>query len=161
MTKLTILKRRFKYLIIKLLRLKDHSHKVALGFSLGSIVNFVPTFGFGLILSVGLAKLCRGNSMAGLIGGMLFMWAFPLMFYLNTVVGEYLVPINLDHTLLEVADDDLADHLETGAHIGKIFLAGMTVNMVLFGGLLYAGVYYMINQYRAEILYYVYKKWII
>ncbi|MEH7590416.1 MULTISPECIES: DUF2062 domain-containing protein [Priestia] len=51
MNKIVVLKRRFKYLLIKLLRLKDHSHKVALGFSLGSVVNFVPTFGFGLIIS--------------------------------------------------------------------------------------------------------------
>lgn len=72
-SKIAGLKRRFKYLLIKLLRLKDHSHKVALGFSLGSVVNFVPTFGFGIILSVGLAKLCKGNSIAGLIGGMFFM----------------------------------------------------------------------------------------
>ena len=76
MSKIAGLKRRFKYLLIKLLRLKDHSHKVALGFSLGSVVNFVPTFGFGLILSVGLAKLCKGNSIAGLIGGMFLCGPF-------------------------------------------------------------------------------------
>ncbi|MHA2961407.1 DUF2062 domain-containing protein [Priestia megaterium] len=78
--KLVFLERRFKYLLIKLLRLKDHSHKVALGFSLGSVVNFVPTFGFGLILSVGLAKLCKGNSIAGLMGGMFLCGPFRLCF---------------------------------------------------------------------------------
>src|SRR6478752_362796 len=102
-SKLVFLKRRFKYLLIKLLRLKDHSHKVALGFSLGSIVNFIPTFGFGLMISVGLAKLCKGNSIAGLIGGMLFMWAFPLLFYLNMVVGSYIFPVDLDQTFLDAA----------------------------------------------------------
>ncbi|MGG4382838.1 DUF2062 domain-containing protein [Priestia megaterium] len=103
MRKLTFLMRRFKFLIIKLLRLKDHSHKVALGFSLGSIVNFIPTFGFGLMISVGLAKLCKDNSIAGLIGGMLFMWAFPLLFYLNMVVGGYIFPVDLDQTFLDAA----------------------------------------------------------
>ncbi len=155
------LKRRFKYLLIKLLRLKDHSHKVALGFSLGSVVNFVPTFGFGLILSVGLAKLCKGNSIAGLIGGMFFMWAFPLMFYLNTVVGGYIFPIDLDQTLLQNTDEDLDNSLELGAKIGKNFLTGMILNSFLFGSIFYIVSYYIINQYRDFLLHYIYKKWIV
>ncbi len=160
-SKIAGLKRRFKYLLIKLLRLKDHSHKVALGFSLGSVVNFVPTFGFGLILSVGLAKLCKGNSIAGLIGGMFFMWAFPLMFYLNTVVGGYIFPIDLDQTLLQNTDEDLDNRLELGAKVGQNFLTGMILNSFLFGSILYIASYYIINQYRGFLLHYISKKWIV
>ncbi|AJI21483.1 DUF2062 domain-containing protein [Priestia megaterium] len=161
MNKIVVLKRRFKYLLIKLLRLKDHSHKVALGFSLGSVVNFVPTFGFGLIISVGLAKLCKGNSIAGLVGGMFFMWAFPLMFYLNTVVGGYIFPLDFDQTLLQSADGNLDNRLELGAKVGKNFLTGMFLNSFLFGSILYIVSYYIINQYRGFLLHYISKKWII
>ena len=43
------------------------------------------------------------------------------MFYLNTVVGGYIFPIDLDQTLLQNTDEDLDNRLELGAKVGKNF----------------------------------------
>ncbi|WP_268965267.1 DUF2062 domain-containing protein [Priestia megaterium] len=90
---------------------------------------------------------------------MFFMWAFPLMFYLNTVVGGYIFPLDFDQTLLQSADENLDNRLELGAKVGKNFLTGMFLNSFLFGSILYIASYYIINQYRGFLLHYIYKKW--
>jgi uncharacterized protein len=60
--------RKFKYNLVRILRVNDSPHQVALGFTLGFIPNWYPTFGLGVILSVGLAKSVKSNTVA----------AFPL-----------------------------------------------------------------------------------
>lgn len=79
------------------------------------------------------------------------------MFYLNTVVGGYIFPIDLDQTLLQNTDEDLDNRLELGAKVGKNFLTGMILNSFLFGSILYIASYYIINQYRGFLLHYISK----
>jgi uncharacterized protein len=90
---LTKLQRRTKLLILKLLRIRDNAHSVALGFTIGFLVHFMPSFGIGPIISTTAARLFKGNAIAGLISGVLFIWMFPFFFYLNIVVGNLCIPM--------------------------------------------------------------------
>ncbi|WP_220154046.1 DUF2062 domain-containing protein [Rossellomorea aquimaris] len=69
--------RKFKCLTLKLLRLKGNAHSIALGFTVGLIINFVPSFGIGPVISTACAKIFKGNPFAGLVGGVSLIWAFP------------------------------------------------------------------------------------
>ncbi|WP_232515503.1 DUF2062 domain-containing protein [Aeribacillus pallidus] len=149
--------RRSKYLLMKLLRLHDSAHSVALGFSLGLLVNFIPSFGLGPVVSVTFAKLFRGNAIAGLVGGLSLIWAFPILFYLNTLVGHLFFPIEVDDFTDHLGEAD--ETVEFGLQLGKAFIAGMIANMIIAGIIIYFSSYIIIKNYRVKLLHYIGKNW--
>lgn len=149
--------RKLKFLLIRLLRIKDNAHSIAIGFTIGFLINFVPSFGIGPLLSAISAKLLRGNSFAGFIGGISFLWAFPLLFYLNIVVGENLFPIELFN--IGGGIEDTEEALVVGLQIGKAFFIGMLINMLLFGSSMYFISYTILKRYRYDLLMFIYRKW--
>ncbi|RXI96677.1 DUF2062 domain-containing protein [Anaerobacillus alkaliphilus] len=157
--------RKLKYLCIRLLRIKDKAHSVASGFTVGFLMNFIPSFGFGPFLSTISPKLVRGNPVAGFIGGIAFVWAFPLFFYLNVVVGEALLPISVE-TKIDIILEELEEGIEepeevinASLKIGKAFVVGMLTNILLFGVGIYFFIYYIIKKYRRDLLRIVHKNW--
>ncbi|MHA7138787.1 DUF2062 domain-containing protein [Rossellomorea arthrocnemi] len=140
--------RECKCLTLKLLRLKDNSHSIALGFTVGLLINFVPSFGIGPFISTACAKMIKGNSFAGLVGGISLIWAFPFFFYLNLVVGYLFYPI-----------DVIDPSIDVGLQLGKAFFIGMFINLPIFGILTYFIMNSIVRKYRETMLTYVQKKW--
>jgi uncharacterized protein (DUF2062 family) len=149
--------RKIKFLLIKLLRIKDNAHSIALGFTVGLIINFVPSFGFGPLLSTAGAKILRGNPLAGFIGGISIIWAFPILFYLNYLVGEIIYPVKL--TKVGDSLDNTDEALEVGLQLGQAFFIGMGINVIVFCLITYPLVFYMVKKYRGSVLYFIHKKW--
>ncbi|UXH45219.1 DUF2062 domain-containing protein [Rossellomorea vietnamensis] len=140
--------RELKCLTLKLLRLKDNAHSIALGFTVGLLINFVPSFGIGPVISTASAKIFKGNPFAGLVGGVSLIWAFPFFFYLNLVVGHLFFPL-----------DSSGDAVGVGLQIGKAFFTGMMINIPLFGILIYAIMNSAVKKYRGTLLTFVQRKW--
>ncbi|MGM0851317.1 MAG: DUF2062 domain-containing protein [Bacillota bacterium] len=147
--------RECKCLTLKLLRLKDNSHSIALGFTVGLLINFVPSFGIGPIISTACAKVFKGNSFAGLVGGVTLIWAFPFFFYLNLVVGYLFYPIDV----IDPSIDYAREAVNVGVRLGKAFFIGMFINIPLFGILTYFIINSIVRNYRETMLTYVQKKW--
>ena len=118
---------------IRLFRIRGQDERVARGFALGLIVNFFPTFGFGVFLSGFVARALGGNIVAGFAGGAILTFFWPVLFYLNMRMGRYFVrpPIVIDE--LEDVTEKTVDALVWG----HTFLAGAFANSVLFGGVCY------------------------
>ncbi len=152
-------KRKIKFMLLKLFRLRDNAHSVAIGFTVGLLLNFIPTFGVGPLASAALPKLFRGNSVAGLVGGILLIWAFPLLFYLNIVTGHILFPIEIEEIIIEQGIEETEEVIEVGITIGKAFIVGMIVNMLVAGLLSYITVYFIFKRSRRKVLLLIYKKW--
>ncbi|EGL82706.1 Protein of unknown function DUF2062 [Caldalkalibacillus thermarum TA2.A1] len=150
--------RRIKYFIIRLLRIKDKTHKIALGFTLGLLINFVPTFGFGPLVSVVFARLFGGNAVAGLLGGISLIWIFPLLMYLNFAVGYVLLPIEVEELVEDI--EGAEDVLEAGVELGRAFFVGMAVNMLVTGIILYAALYIALTHFRRAMLRYIRRVWL-
>ncbi|PFG06523.1 hypothetical protein ATG71_3381 [Bacillus sp. es.034] len=140
--------REIKCLTLKLLRLKDNAHSIALGFTVGLLINFVPSFGIGPVISTASAKIFKGNPFAGLVGGVSLIWAFPFFFYLNLVVGHLFFPV-----------DSSGDAVGVGIQIGKAFITGMMINIPLCGILIYAIMNSAVKKYRGTLLTFVQRKW--
>ncbi|MFC4320533.1 DUF2062 domain-containing protein [Litchfieldia salsa] len=151
------LQRKTKLSLLKLLRIKDSAHSVALGFTVGFIINFIPSFGLGPIISTTAARLVKGNSIAGLIGGVLFIWISPLLFYINIVVGKFFVPFEIIDVDMEIEDTE--EVVSAGLTIGKAFIIGMVVNMIWVGIIIYYVIFYIIKKHRISLLELVHKKW--
>lgn len=115
--------------LIRLFRIRRQSEKVARGFAIGFIVNFFPTFGFGVLISGFVAKMFGGNAAAGLVGeaSMTFFW--PLLFYLNMRMGSLFVrPPLVIHEL-----EDVTNRIMDALVWGKTFTFGAVANSLLAG----------------------------
>lgn len=142
------LKRSALYNWLKLWRVRDSSERVARGFALGLIVNFHPTFGFGVLISGFVARLFGGNAIAGLIGGATLTLAWPLLFYLNVKVGSLAFPPKIRVEELEDVTERAVDALVWG----KTFLVGAVVNSLVVGLLVYVGFRYAHQHLRPWLL---------
>ncbi|HCO12075.1 MAG TPA: DUF2062 domain-containing protein, partial [Desulfonauticus sp.] len=58
------LKRYVRYWYLRILRIRAHPHKVALGLALGVFVGFLPIVPFQIVTAVSLAFLVKGNKLA-------------------------------------------------------------------------------------------------
>ncbi len=126
-------KRYLLYHLIRLFLIRGQSEKVARGFAVGLVVNFFPTFGFGVVISPAVARLCGGNIVAGFAGGALLTFVWPLLFFLNLRVGGQFikppVPIN--------EFDDVTEKTMDALLWGQTFVAGAVINSIVVGGAVY------------------------
>ncbi|PAQ16686.1 hypothetical protein CD798_00960 [Bacillaceae bacterium SAOS 7] len=157
-----VIQRRIKYLLLKFFRLKGSAHSISIGFTLGASINFIPSFGIGVLISVAIAKLCRGNPIAGFLGGISLMWVFPVLFYLNLLTGRFIFPDNLGEVVDKVASHSasLDQSVLTSLSLGRTFIIGMLINIALFICLLYPPIYLICKKYQKRILQYIYVKWV-
>ncbi|WP_202078517.1 DUF2062 domain-containing protein [Caldalkalibacillus salinus] len=146
--------RKGKCLVVKLLRIQDKTHSIAMGFTLGFLINFIPSFGFGPVLSVATARLFRGNTIAAFLGGISVIWAFPLLFYFNIVVGQVWLPEEPAPTLQQ------DDFVHTSVLISQSFMIGMVINVMIFGFIVYFFTFALISRYRQALLRYIHKSWL-
>lgn len=136
--------------LIRLFRIREQSERVARGFALGLIVNFLPTFGFGVVISGALARLCGGNAVAGVVGGALLTFAWPVLFYLNLRMGGLLVSAPVPIEGLEEVTEKSFEALLWG----RTFLAGAVMNCLLAGLASYAVLRMVYRQIRPGALTY-------
>ena len=108
-------RRAFRYVKLRIVRLSDTNHSIALGLSLGTAVSFTPLVGTHFIQAGVLAWFFRGNVLSGLIGTLVGNpWTFPLMWWASIELGSFLfaavglpasanMPDNMDiHVLLDL-----------------------------------------------------------
>lgn len=118
-------RRRLKFYLLKILHLHGSPHKVALGFALGCVINFIPTFGFAIPLAAFFAGLFRLNIVAAIIGDIVLKPLFPLCLYLDYRIGHLL---------------------------GVSFFLGMFFNIFLFAAILYLISFILLKYYRSPLL---------
>jgi uncharacterized protein len=143
-----MLRRYFRLNAIRLFRLRGSSERVARGFALGLIVNFFPSFGFGVLLSGFVARLFGGNVLAGFIGGAMLTFFWPILFYFNIRVGSYIFPPPVKVEAL----DDVTERSIDALVWGRTFGIGALVNSVLFGLISYLVVMMLHRRFGPRIL---------
>lgn len=148
-------KRRLKYNLIKFLRLKGAPVKIALGFAVGAVINFYPTFGFGVPLAGLTAAAFFSSIPAGILGDLIFKPFFPLFFYLNLVTGFWLWS-GKTYSIFYIKKILRHHHLAEIGSLGKVFFFGAIINSLILGTILYTFVYFVVERYRLVIL-----KWLV
>ncbi|MER2009939.1 MAG: DUF2062 domain-containing protein, partial [Psychrobacillus sp.] len=113
--------------------------------------------GLGPVLSIGMARFLKANTISALVGGVLGTFIWPLLFFLNYKVGSLVLDryTKVDE-LDEVEYIDAIEHTYTGivsSHSsGFIFLTGAMCNIVISSIAIYIMVYIMFKTYRVRIL---------
>ena len=136
--------------MIRLFRLKAESERVARGFALGLVVNFFPTFGFGVLISGFVARLFGGNAVAGLVGGATLTFFWPVLFYLNVKAGSLLLQSRTP--IAEVAE--VTERAVKALVWGRAFTYGAVFNSLLVGLSVYLILRLMYHQIRPGMLTY-------
>jgi len=121
--------RYFRYQAIRLFRIRDRTERIARGFALGLIINFLPTFGFGVLISGLLARVFGGHIVAGFVGGATLTFAWPLLFYFNVRVGSFI--LMGDSPVHEAAE--MSEKMMRQLVWGRAFVMGMIANMLGVG----------------------------
>jgi uncharacterized protein (DUF2062 family) len=129
---------------------------VAGGFAWGSFVHFYPTFGFGAVFAIAIARLFGTNILAATIGWAVAMPLFPLFFYLNFKVGDLLSGVST--TNIGAAMQEIM-HMKFGSliYIGKAFLIGSVINGIVGVILIRWVSYLLLKRYRKKTLLFIYR----
>jgi uncharacterized protein len=147
--------RYFLYHAVRLFRIRRANEKVARGFALGLVVNFLPTFGFGVFVSGVFARLFGGNVVAGFAGGALLTLFWPFLFYLNMRSGAALLGD------LPISDPSVVTERFIQARVwGKTFLLGAVANSLLVGLAVYLTASVFFRKYRERAMHF-FHKWMI
>ncbi|MBS0184765.1 MAG: DUF2062 domain-containing protein [Proteobacteria bacterium] len=81
-------KRLFRYLFLRLLRLKASPYAIALGLAIGVAISFTPLLGAHIILAVSLSWTLRANKVSALLGTLIGTpWTLPFMLFLSYKTG--------------------------------------------------------------------------
>lgn len=138
-----------RYKILKILRLKDGSDRIAKGVALGIVFNFLPTFGLGLICAFLVAGLVRANQMAAVLSAILVKFGLPFFYLLNLAVGQIAVGQGLAIGGAEMPHFSFTEmNWEGIKNLGWPFLIGSMINSLCAGILTYFLVFRAVERYR-------------
>jgi uncharacterized protein len=136
------------YNVILLCRLRGATERVARGFALGLIVNFFPTFGFGVFISGFFARMFGGNMAAGIVGGGLLTFVWPILFYVNIRMGSiFQAPV----VPLEELEDVTERTISTLVW-GSTFAIGALLNAIVVGLTVYFLLLLLYDRLRPKML---------
>ncbi|MFH7325648.1 DUF2062 domain-containing protein [Desulfurivibrio sp. C05AmB] len=86
-----------RYYYLKILRLKGDPHSLARGVTVGVAVGIIPIVPLQTLIILVLAPLFRGNSIAGILAGLLVSNPFTLLpqYYVSWKLGKFFYPVEL------------------------------------------------------------------
>jgi len=138
-------------LLLRVFKKEDAALRIAVGFALGSCVNFLPTMGFGLPIAVAVAFISRTNIVAAVAGETLFKPLFPVMLYLNFKVGAALTGNYLGKVFSWPLESPRLV-FQTCLAYSKVFVVGLITNTVVLGAILVGVLVVLLSKYRQRII---------
>ncbi|MDF1615282.1 DUF2062 domain-containing protein [Desulfurivibrio dismutans] len=133
-----------RYYYLKLLRLKGDPYSLARGVTVGVGVGIIPIVPLQTLIILIVAPLLRGNSIAGIISGLLVSNPFTLLpqYYLSWKIGKLIYPVDvtwsrvqetLEYALTGGNSATLGERLTAFGHLGYESIA-----ILILGGLILA-----------------------
>lgn len=120
------MKRRARYIYLKLLRIDDPPERIARGAALGVLMGVLPTFGLGTALAFGIAFIIKANKAAAVLGSFVmnpFTSAF--VWTLSIVIGSVLTGEDYSDMLSKLRRDGVA------VGVGWAYLVFLVGNVIL------------------------------
>jgi uncharacterized protein len=150
-------RRRIKYYLLRLFRLKASPQQVAFGLAIGFLPCWLPTFGLGPFLSIGLAKLTRANVVSAVVGGVIGTPFWPLLFLSNYQIGSVFFDKSSHIDELEKVEylnafNHTIKSIDSTHSAGYFFATGAIINMMLSFIVIYFTAYFLFKKYRLNIL---------
>jgi uncharacterized protein (DUF2062 family) len=140
---------------LNLLRVRRGRERVARGFALGIIINFIPTFGFGVLISGFVARILGGHFGAGIIGGASLTFFWPVLFVLNLAMGNMILGSDTGDGMSGSINDEKVQSVLFGS---QAFILGTAVNCVLAFVFFYVAILLLLVLVRRTAISYLQKR---
>lgn len=130
-------RRILKFYFLRIIRLRDDPHRVALSLAIGTSIMFLPFFGLGVFIAYFAAFFLKINRLAAVITTIFWKWALVGFYALNYMVGKVIIGEN--HKIAHNAINNAVGFFgHFNFHqIGSAFLLGSVINAALSGILVY------------------------
>ncbi|RXZ84136.1 DUF2062 domain-containing protein [Paenibacillaceae bacterium] len=161
--KLRSILRKLRVNLILILKQHRGAGQISLGLVFGLFPCWFPTFGVGVAISLGLARLFRGNLTASLLMASAGSVLWPVLFFMNYKIGKRLRQLftgedgnwRMPLTFKDYWPDDYvepAEDINSWADTGIDFLIGAMFNSVVMSVLLYIVSRIILSRYRLQLL---------
>ncbi|BAQ63614.1 DUF2062 domain-containing protein [Geminocystis sp. NIES-3709] len=136
--KLRSIKRYWQYYRLRLLRLKEHPHKIARGFAAGVFAGCFPFIGLQFVMAIIFALLIRGNKFTAILGTWISnpFTSVPL-FLFNFQVGKLVLSLFINNSDLHFNWDSFAEVKDLGTEIIVTLLFGSLLVGLCFSSIAY------------------------
>jgi uncharacterized protein (DUF2062 family) len=150
--------RRFRYIYLRLIRLRGHPHELALGIAFGIFMGMTPTIPFHMIIAVALALVFKASKITAVAGTLICnpITIYPVYKYCYTI-GAFILGFDSNAKLLA----PVAEAVNRGEFLNVVTTilgaGGMVVTTFILGGIV-LGVIFAVPSYF--IFFYFFKTFI-
>ncbi|AFZ54165.1 Protein of unknown function DUF2062 [Cyanobacterium aponinum PCC 10605] len=131
-------KRYGKYYKWKLLRLREHPHKIARGFAVGVFSGCLPLMGLQFLISLLLAFIVRGNKFTALMGTWISNpFTYVPLFIFNFHVGKIILGFFISNQDLQFNWQSWREFAQMGTEITVTLLFGSVIVGIVFATIAY------------------------
>ena len=151
-------RRRFRYIYLRLIRLRGHPHELALGMAFGIFIGMTPTIPFHIIIAVALALVFKASKITSVAGTLICnpITIYPVYKYCYSI-GAFILGFDYNTKLLASVKEAI-NHGEAFNIITTILGGGgMVVATFILGGIV-LGVIFAVPSYF--IFFYFFKTFI-
>ena len=150
-----------KYYVLRLIRLREEPHELALGLALGIFTGMMPIMPFQSALAVALALIFKGSKITALIGTWVsnpLNWYF--LYYYSYRIGASLMGLSMKEGIFPSVMTSIHNGENIFIVFGKILGAGSTfIFAFLFGGFLMGAVASMPSYFFFLRIFQMIQKW--
>ena len=140
--KITTLFKKAKDKLFSIITAKGSVNEIAAGAALGTFVAVFPTFGFGILLVLGLSRFFRFNLLAAVSSSIVSNpLTSPLFIVLSFQVGSYFTDSKIDF--------NIKDWQHQLGEVGLTILIGSVFVSSLASLIMYFAVKYFVQKYRS------------
>lgn len=143
--------RYLRYFKWRLLRLREHPHRLARGFAVGVFAGCLPLMGLQFAISIFLAFIFRGNKFSALAGTFISNpFTYVPLFLFNFQVGKFLIGLLADNHQLDFQWNSVDDWRNEGSEIAVTLLFGSVVVGLFSAIIAYYGLLYLLSRWRRQ-----------
>ncbi|WP_017292676.1 DUF2062 domain-containing protein [Geminocystis herdmanii] len=140
--------RYWHYYRLRLLRLKEHPHKLARGFAAGVFAGCFPFIGLQFVMAIIFALIIRGNKFTAILGTWISNpFTYVPLFFFNFQVGKLILSFFLSNHDLDFSWDSLIELKDAGTEITVTLLFGSAMVGLCFSSIAY---YLVINILKSK-----------
>lgn len=133
--------------MLKLMRLREDPKVIARGIALGVGVDFLPTFGFGVVFAYLFATIGRANRVAAVVTS-LALKCFIVPFYLaNIIVGRFFLGQPVENAMVTTK---ISFSFQGIKSISGAFFLGSIINTLVASVVIYFVSHTLIVKHRAR-----------
>jgi hypothetical protein len=135
-------KRQLRYLYLRLIRLREHPHELALGMALGIFIGIMPIIPFHMISAVALAMFFKASKITAAAGTWICnpVTIYPIYRYCYKI-GSFLLGFKYNARLLGTLIEEITQGAFLNAITAILSAGGKAVAAFLTGGVVLGGVF--------------------